>query len=29
MTVQLPLHEGALSLEQWQLLDSFIKTLTP
>ena len=29
MTVQLPLHEGALSLEQWQLLESFAKTLTP
>jgi sulfite reductase (NADPH) flavoprotein alpha-component len=29
MTVQLPLHEGALSLEQWQLLENFTKTLTP
>jgi sulfite reductase (NADPH) flavoprotein alpha-component len=29
MTVQLPLHEGALSLEQWQLLEGLAETLTP
>lgn len=29
MTVQLPLHEGALSLEQWRLLESLAETLTP
>ncbi|HZC37912.1 MAG TPA: assimilatory sulfite reductase (NADPH) flavoprotein subunit [Sphingomicrobium sp.] len=29
MTVHLPLHEGALSLEQWQLLEDLAKTLTP
>lgn len=29
MTVQLPLHEGALTLEQWQLVESLAKTLTP
>jgi sulfite reductase (NADPH) flavoprotein alpha-component len=29
MTVQLPLHEGALTLEQWQLVESLGKTLTP
>ena len=29
MTVQLPLHEGALSFEQWQLLEGLAKTLTP
>src|SRR6266404_8528812 len=29
MTVQLPLQEGALSLEQWQLLENLAKTLTP
>jgi sulfite reductase (NADPH) flavoprotein alpha-component len=28
MTVQLPLHEGALSLEQWQLLEQLAQTLT-
>jgi sulfite reductase (NADPH) flavoprotein alpha-component len=29
MTVHLPLHEGALSLEQWQRLEDLAKTLTP
>ena len=29
MTIQLPLHEGALSLEQWQLLDNLAQSLTP
>src|SRR5258708_2498859 len=29
MTVQLPLYEGALSVEQWQLLEGLAKTLTP
>src|SRR5260370_42030641 len=29
MTVHLPLHEGALSLEQWQLLEGLAETLTP
>ena len=29
MTVQLPLHEGTLTLEQWQLVESLAKTLTP
>ena len=29
MTVQFPLHEGALSLEQWQLLENLAATLTP
>jgi sulfite reductase (NADPH) flavoprotein alpha-component len=29
MTVQLPVHEGALSLEQWQLLERLAKTLKP
>jgi sulfite reductase (NADPH) flavoprotein alpha-component len=29
MTVQLPLHEGALSLEQWQLVEGLAQTLTP
>ena len=29
MTVQLPVHEGALSLEQWQLVEGLAKTLTP
>jgi sulfite reductase (NADPH) flavoprotein alpha-component len=29
MTVQLPLHEGALSLDQWRLVENLAKTLTP
>jgi sulfite reductase (NADPH) flavoprotein alpha-component len=29
MTVQLPLREGALSLEQWQLLERLAETLSP
>ncbi len=29
MTVHLPLHEGALSLDQWQRLEELAKTLTP
>ena len=29
MTIQLPLQEGALSLEQWQLLERLGATLTP
>lgn len=29
MTVQLPLSEGALSLEQWQLLEDLARTLDP
>jgi sulfite reductase (NADPH) flavoprotein alpha-component len=29
MTVHLPLHEGALSLEQWQLLEKLAETLSP
>lgn len=29
MTVQLPLYEGALSIEQWQLVEGLAKTLTP
>ena len=29
MTVQLPLHEGALSLEQWRLVEGLAQTLTP
>ena len=29
MTVHLPLHEGALSVEQWQRLEDLAKTLTP
>ena len=29
MTVQLPLHEGALSLEQWQLVENLARSLTP
>lgn len=29
MTVQLPLHEGALSLEQWQLVENLAQSLTP
>jgi sulfite reductase (NADPH) flavoprotein alpha-component len=29
MTVQLPVYEGALSLEQWQLLERLAKTLKP
>jgi sulfite reductase (NADPH) flavoprotein alpha-component len=29
MTVQLPVYEGALSLEQWQLLERLAKTLRP
>jgi sulfite reductase (NADPH) flavoprotein alpha-component len=29
VTVHLPLHEGALSLEQWQRLEDLAKTLTP
>jgi sulfite reductase (NADPH) flavoprotein alpha-component len=29
MTVQLPLYEGALTLEQWQLVEGLAKTLTP
>jgi sulfite reductase (NADPH) flavoprotein alpha-component len=29
MTVHLPLHEGALSLEQWQRLENLAKTLSP
>ena len=29
MTVQLPLHEGALSLEQWRLVENLAKNLTP
>ncbi len=28
MTVQLPVYEGALSLEQWQLVEGLAKTLT-
>lgn len=28
MTVQLPLYEGALSLEQWQLVEGLARTLT-
>ena len=28
MTVQLPVHEGALSLEQWRLVESLAETLT-
>lgn len=29
MTIQLPLHEGALSIEQWKLLEDLSKTLAP
>ena len=29
MTIQLPLHEGALSIEQWQLLERLAATLAP
>ena len=29
MTVQLPVNEGMLSLEQWEVLEGFAKTLTP
>ena len=29
MTVQLPVNEGALSLEQWELVEGLAKTLTP
>src|SRR5438309_4879662 len=29
MTIQLPLHEGALSLDQWRLVENLAKTLTP
>lgn len=29
MTVQLPLHEGALSIEQWKLLEDLSRTLAP
>lgn len=29
MTVQLPLHEGALSVEQWKLLEDLSRTLSP
>jgi sulfite reductase (NADPH) flavoprotein alpha-component len=29
MTVQLPLYEGALTLEQWQLVEGLAQTLTP
>src|SRR5688572_8630795 len=29
MTVQLPLHQGTLTIEQWQLLESLARKLTP
>ena len=29
MTVQVPLYEGALTLDQWQLVESLANTLTP
>jgi sulfite reductase (NADPH) flavoprotein alpha-component len=29
MTVQVPLHEGALSLEQWHLVENLAQSLTP
>ena len=28
MTVQLPVHEGALSLDQWQQVEALARTLT-
>ncbi len=29
MTVQVPLYEGALTLDQWQLVEGLANTLTP
>ena len=29
MTVQVPLYEGALTLDQWQLVEGLARTLTP